>query len=300
MSQYLSGIKLKEGDKINDYEIISLLRPGAFSFSCKAVTQSGKNVFLKKFKHPGGSSPWIDGFNEYQSKIWKILNTDRQTNKVCVNLIDSFLKLKEGGDSNCKAYYQTFEWIDGITLSDYLAKSQGDGTTNWTERVEVAIKILAAVSRIHSLGIVHCDLKPSNIFVLPESGGELKILITGLEFSLIEDIEAPWHGHTGYVGTPGYMSPEHLKNLIPERASDVYTLALIIGELLGSGHPAAGQMDQYDELVKSANLTPVEMQQHIEHVPDMAFLNNLVNACLCPEPSNRPTADTLSKAFKNL
>jgi hypothetical protein len=56
-------------------------------------------------------------------------------------------------------------------------------------------------------------------------------------------------------------------------------------------------MDNFAELAKSGSLPSVEIQQPIERVPDMAFLNSVVTACLRPEPSRRPTAEELLKAL---
>ena len=119
-----------------------------------------------------------------------------------------------------------------------------------------------------------------------------------MDFSIIEGRKAPWDGVEGYVGTPGYLSPEHLApNSVPKKASDVFTMALILGQILGDGHPAGKKMDQYEELVKTAKLSPVVIRQPIPRVSDLNFLNNVINSALRLDSTKRPTAQQLLEAL---
>jgi serine/threonine protein kinase len=301
MADFSSGIKLQEGDIIKGYEVKKVFDPGAFAFASKAVSPTGRVVFFKKYKRPGGSSPWLQGYIDYQAELKRRIQGDAVAKKLCYDFVEFFERCKPGGSSTMRAFYQVFEWVEGGSdlrkVIDQL--KTGISAYDWDQRVVFARVMTAGIHAIHKAGVVHTDLKPENFYLVPDPSIPVKwkIRVIDMDFSLLEGKQAPWHGHEGYVGTPGYMSPEHLNNLIPGRASDVFTLALIIGELLGSGHPVAGQMDHYDEFVRSGNLPTVEIQQPVERVPDMAFLNYVVNACLRLEPANRPTAEQLLKAL---
>jgi serine/threonine protein kinase len=105
--------------------------------------------------------------------------------------------------------------------------------------------MLAGINAIHRAGVIHTDLKPENFYLLPDPAMAVKykLRVIDMDFSLLEGKQAPWHGHEGYVGTPGYLSPEHLAGKVPVKASDVFTLGLILGQVLGGGHPAAPSLD---------------------------------------------------------
>ena len=81
-------------------------------------------------------------------------------------------------------------------------------------------------------------------------------------------------------------------------ASDVFTLGLILGEILGAGHPAAPSMDTYDDQVKNGWLKPVVVQKPIEGVADLEFLCHVVNACFRPEPQQTSNGRAVAYGIK--
>lgn len=301
MAEFSSGIKLCEGERIKGYEVTKVFDPGAFAFAAKAKAPSGRTVFLKKYKRPGGSSPWLHGFIDYQTELKARIQRDPVASKLCYEFIEFFERRKDGGSVPLRAFYQVFEWVDGGSdLRGVLNTLAADPSSyDWNQRVVFARVMTAGVHAIHAAGVIHTDLKPENFYLLPDPsiGVKWKVRVIDMDFSLIEGKQAPWHGYEGYVGTPGYMSPEHLTESLPEKASDVFTLAIILSELLGSGHPTASNMDGYEQKVKDGRLPEVQVQRPIERVPDLEFLNKVINACLRPEPERRPTASDLLKAL---
>ena len=72
----------------------------------------------------------------------------------------------------------------------------------------------------------------------PSIGAGYQLKLIDMDFSLLADRRAPWHGYQGYVGTDNYRSPEHLtRGAVPVLASDVFTCGLILYELLAGVHP---------------------------------------------------------------
>jgi len=65
----------------------------------------------------------------------------------------------------------------------------------------------------HEAGIIHTDMKPDNVFFLPnkEMPGNFNLRIIDLDFCILADTLAPWNNKMGYVGTPMYLSPEHVR-----------------------------------------------------------------------------------------
>ena len=72
---------------------------------------------------------------------------------------------------------------------------------------------MAGIAALHEAKIVHADLKPANAYLIQDptiaAGYQLKLI--DMDFSLLADRRAPWHGHQGYVGTDNYRSPEHMR-----------------------------------------------------------------------------------------
>jgi len=64
-----SGVRARVGDVIHGYTIEKVFEPGGFAFAAQAKTSTGRKVFLKKYKRPGGRSSWYEDFISYQDEI---------------------------------------------------------------------------------------------------------------------------------------------------------------------------------------------------------------------------------------
>lgn len=288
MAEYVSSFPFSDGDIIKGYQIKKAFEPGGFAYAGKALSSSGRNVFFKKYRRPGGSSPWQQGFIDYQIELKRRIQSDAMASKLCYEFIEFFDRSKPGGLVPKRAFYQVFEWVEGGSdlrkmLTDLEANPR---SYDWNQRVVFSKVMVAGIHAIHKAGVIHTDLKPENFYLVPDStiSVKWKIRVIDMDFSILEGVKPPWieHGDT-CVGTRGYMSPEHVRKEIPTKASDVFTLGLILGELLGAGHPAmgaAGGMDNYDKNVLEGGIPSVEIQHPIERVSDLKFLNYVVNACL--------------------
>lgn len=111
------------------------------------------------------------------------------------------------------------EWVDGVTLDRWLQERPDRAA-----RRRVADMLLEAVAYIHSAGVIHRDLKPTNIIVTGDGAG-LKLIDFGL---------ADTAGHTVLkqpAGTLGYMSPEQMSQAVPDMRNDIYSLGVILEEM---------------------------------------------------------------------
>jgi predicted Ser/Thr protein kinase len=124
------------------------------------------------------------------------------------------------------------EYVEGRPLSAVL----DDGLIPLGHALRLTIQIAEAVGYAHDRGIIHCDLKPANVQLTLE--GTAKVLDFGLaraRFDPRDEVSAAEHGKL--LGTPGYMAPERLVRGTLNASGDVYSLGVVLFELVARRHP---------------------------------------------------------------
>ncbi len=138
--------------------------------------------------------------------------------------------------------YLAMELLKGRTLATLVRK---EGRFSSERMVRVAVQLCDALEAAHELSIIHRDLKPGNVMVLDEPKG--RDLVKVLDFGLAKSLASTSGSTTRsgvVVGTPGYMAPEALLDAPVDARSDLYSLGVILYELVsgrvpfpeGSGH----------------------------------------------------------------
>ena len=134
------------------------------------------------------------------------------------------------------------EYIEGVTITQWAAE-RGLGLS---ERIRLLLPVCDAIQHAHRKGLIHRDLKPSNILVIDDGGrGFPKVIDFGIaravDLSLDERSQVTQLGEL--VGTPEYMSPEQaaLGSIDIDTRSDVYSLGLVLYELLVGSLPVTGK-----------------------------------------------------------
>lgn len=137
-------------------------------------------------------------------------------------------------------HYIATEFIEGTTLRQKMLQ----GPLNLNEALNVAIQIAAALDAAHSAGVAHRDIKPENVMV--RSDGYVKVLDFGLA-KLIEQsaVETKTEDQTGthpgiVMGTPRYMSPEQARGLEVDSRTDIFSLGVIMYEMITGQPPFEG------------------------------------------------------------
>ena len=120
---------------------------------------------------------------------------------------------------------------DGETLEARLDR----GRLVFDEAIPIAVQIAHGLGRAHDSGIVHRDVKPSNILILPD--GTVKIL----DFGIAQTGNPTGSEPCSLAGTIAYMSPEQASGLPADRRSDVWSLGIVIYEMLTGARPFAGR-----------------------------------------------------------
>ena len=116
-----------------------------------------------------------------------------------------------------------------------------------------------------------------------------------MDFSVLADRRAPWHGYQGYVGSDNYRSPEHItRGAMPGLPSDVFTCGLILYELLAGTHPYwRDEQAEYAALVREHAAKPPALLGVMPSPATNAEVSAALHRCLSPDPALRPTAAEL-------
>ena len=318
--EFSSGIRLQIGQVIQDpvssfeYVVDEVLESGANAFAARATRRkraseggtAGDKVFLKKYKSPGGSSSWFDGFVDYQQEIRQRLQNHPHTKSRMVEIL-KFFQRGSGGDTRRRAYYQLFAWEGQANNLRHFIDLRASITkeNDAVQRFQIACDFLAGLAAIHDCGVIHSDLKPENLMLNADSKGIWKLKFVDFDFSLLNKKEAPWinpkraEDKMGYLGTERYLSPEHLQGKRPTEGSDIFTSGLILSELLVGKHPVGEDKELYNRRVLGGQFGKVRLPEAVRAVvknPD--GLDKTINQMLSFEASSRPTASNIAELFQ--
>ena len=291
--------KLKPGDVLNGYRITKVFGPGAMAISYAAESPSGERVFFKQYKSPSVTVSWYRPFVKYQQELHRRIDESPARNYV-VRTVDAFEAIWGG-----RSYYQAFELIEqGEDLGGIFERERGGhggvlpipfpNPRLWEQHVIWAKVFMSAINAMHQVKVAHADLKPDNAFLIedPSIGAGYQLKLIDVDFSVMTDQTAPWHGHQGYVGTDNYRSPEHFTpGAVPGLASDVFTCGLILYELLAGRHPYwSDDQAQYAEKVRAYSAPVPELGGTMPAPADNAEVASILRRCVNPNPDERPTA----------
>lgn len=173
-------------------------------------------------------------------------------------------------------YVMILELIEGLELKTYIQTQR----STLRQQLQLFDQLADALEYIHAHGIVHCDLKPENVLVLPD--GQLKLLDFGI--ARIEGMEIP-ASREALVGTLHYMSPEQLKNSrITHFQIDIYALGVIMYELLTGRLPFEADNPGSAMLMILNQEPPAPLSLRPELGND---LNMLISTCLQKRTEHR-------------
>jgi serine/threonine-protein kinase len=181
------------------------------------------------------------------------------------------------------------EFVPGSDLKTLIRQS---GRVPINEAIELMVQACAGIGYAHRAGLVHCDVKPHNFLVTPDR--RLKVT----DFGIARALSTIKHDEYSDVvwGSPQYFAPEQATGGAPSPASDVYSLGVILYELLSGTLPfVAPTPEGLARLHMTA--TPVPLSEYLPEIPPA--LEQIVAKVLSKEPSRRyRTADQFGRVLK--
>jgi len=184
-----------------------------------------------------------------------------------------------GNENN--VFYIVMEYIDGITLKDYIVRN---GPLDWKEAVKIAIQICSAIEHAHSKQIIHRDIKPQNILMTKD--GIAKVADFGIARAVTSST-ITMVGST--IGSVHYFSPEQARGGYIDEKSDLYSLGIVIYEMITGEMPFDGESPVAIALkhIQDKPVQPIELNKNVPRA-----LNDIVIKAIKKDQSSRYQAAT--------
>ncbi len=269
------------GKQIGQYTIQSLIKKGGMAYVYYAIDQALERPVALKilFKNLTQDQTFIERFRREARAVAKLRHPN-------------IVQIYTTGETPDGEYYIAMEYISGGSLREQLDRLAQQGhVLQTTESLKIVEQVASALVASHQANIIHRDLKPSNI-LLRTNGTPV---ITDLGIAKMQN-EATLTRLDELVGTPYYMSPEQVNSQPVDGRSDIYSLGMILYEML-SGRRAFTGDTPWAILSKHITETPQPISQLR---PDIsAQTATMVHTCLQKEPASRyQTAADLMLAAK--
>jgi len=158
-------------------------------------------------------------------------------------------------------YFMAMEYVQGRTLADIL---RANGHVNSVQAAEIANEVAAALGNAHASGVVHRDIKPANILI--GGNGQVKVA----DFGIARAMNAPSENNLTQVGsvmgTATYFSPEQAQGAQPDPRSDLYSLGIVLYEMVAGKPPFSGE-NPVSIAYKQVHDLPQPLNQLVADVP---------------------------------
>jgi len=195
--------------------------------------------------------------------------------------------LVDGGTTSDGLPFFVLEFVDGETIVDYAARND----LSIAERLDLFRQVCSAVSFAHQNLVIHRDLKPSNILVTKD--GTPKLLDFGIAKLLRNESENAVTATQNFVFTPEYASPEQVRGENLTTATDIYSLGLILYELLTGSRPYKVDMSNISDMIRAVCETEPRRPSSIVLAPSSNGANSTAK-------NKAQTLDTHPRSLRSL
>jgi len=282
--------QIAAGDRFNQYRIISHLGTGGMGEVYLAEDTSLRRKVALKFL------PLVLTKNKAHLRRFEVeARAVAALSHPNVCIIHEVIQTEDG------RHCIVMEYIDGLTLRERIAQ----GPINVNEALDITLQMATALASAHATGIVHRDIKPENVMLRRD--GYVKVLDFGLA-KLADTRPVPVNSDDEtraielktlpgvLVGTVAYMSPEQARGLQVDSRTDIWSLGVVLYEMLAARKPFAGPTPT-DIIISIAERQPDPLEKS---VPEASSLQPIITKTLAKDRNDRyQTAEELLLALKN-
>ena len=176
-------------------------------------------------------------------------------------------------------YYIAMEYVNGRTLADILKQS---GTLTPMQVCDVMSEVASALISAHQNGVIHRDIKPGNILV--STTGQVKVADFGIARALGSGVEQGLTQTGAVMGTATYFSPEQAQGASTDQRSDIYSLGVVMYEMLSGSAPFTGE-NAVAIAYKQVHEQAMPLNQRVATVPPEVAA--IVAKCMQKSPDDR-------------
>lgn len=264
---------------IGPYRVLEVLGRGGMGIVYRGIHDNLNRIVAIK-----ALAPELTKQPQFRERFFSEARTQAQLHHP--NIVTIYDLLEEDGE-----YFIVMEFVHGRGLEEVLAERPGHGLAE-TEALNIFSQVLAALDNAHSQGIIHRDVKASNVLIGERS--QVKLMDFGIAL-LIGDKRLTQSSQT--IGTPVYMSPEQiLRPREVDHRSDIYSAGVLLYEML-SGRPPFDAETEYEIKKQHIEMPPPEIESLSPGVSPE--LSSVLQRALAKNPDDRfPSAGEFLRALK--
>ena len=287
LSEYQSVMLARghaDGFQLGTYIIQDRIGKGRMAGVFRAIHSTGQVVAIKVLPPSSAQHPML--LSRFQREAKLLIKLDHP------NVVRAF----EFGESGGKHYF-AMEYLEGETLDEMLSRR---GKLPVPEAVQIAYQAMRGLEHLHARGMVHRDVKPANIILIPGAGSSLaenalkanaKLLDIGLGKSFFDEsggnqsTDLQLTGEGVLLGTPDYMPPEQARNAAAaDIRADIYSLGCVLFHCL-TGQPPFPDRNLMNQIIRHATEPMRPLGDFLKPVPD--GLQSLVDRLTAKHPDER-------------
>lgn len=264
------------------YKIEALLGQGGMSAVYRGIDPNLRRTIALKLIHPHLSSDaeFVRRFEQEAAAVAQLRHPN-------------IIQVYDFNHDN-EVYYMVLEYVPGETLQAKLKALHSAGQRlSLTEAVRIMATVTDAVEYAHRRGMVHRDLKPANVMLNQESQPIL------MDFGVAKMLTGTQHTATGtLVGTVAYMSPEQIKGSRVDERADIYSLGVMLFEMVAGRPPFEGD-SAMTVMFKHVNEPPPDIRQYNSELPE--GVREVIQRALAKEAEDRyQHASDLASALRGV
>ena len=264
------------GKVLGSYRVLKILGEGGMGQVYLAEhTKLQRRVALKML-HPE--------FARNAETVRRFFDEARAVNQI---KHQNIIEITDFVDDSVEETYYIMEALEGQSLLELLEETKD---LPLAEQMGIAIEVASALGAAHEAGIIHRDLKPDNVFLIERGDNKyfVKLLDFGVAKLMDKDQEDAANKTAAGVmlGTPTYMSPEQASGAPVDNRTDIYSLGIILFEMLVGKTPFA--FKSIGELLVKQMTTVAPMANDMVEFPVPTRLNEFIAKCLEKDAEKRP------------